>query len=390
MHRLHFLFNSNLIKNFGGVETWASYFFPILLESNEFEIHLYYVDSQEEKSEKVFYSWESKNLFLHPINLGDSKSNHFLKNYLKYSQKVARIFKSNKIGNEDCFIYVGSIMNGFINMYLNLINLYYRKANKVVWVRSKSVGEFAQQSNKMKTLVATFLENSIINSSSLLVTNGYDTEKFYKKKFPNKTDSIVAIPNVISRDFLHIPINIISNRLKEPIVYAGRLHITKGFNYFEEISRCNHHLFEFIAYGNCENVKKIDTLYYKGSYSQQDLDNIFLSADIYVFLNVSSMAGGLSHSLLEAMSAGKVIIAWDNDVHNQVLNETNSWLVPEGNISKFQEILNEIYYDLKNRPGLVLNKREQVRRDSLKYMPRKHVEIFLNEIKKLKTKEHFS
>src|SRR5690606_12928303 len=90
---------------------------------------------------------------------------------------------------------------------------------------------------------------------------------------------------------------------------------------------------QFNVYGFGEGVELLsEDINYFGKYSGDDVKEILKNNEVVVFLNKSGNAGGLSHSLLEAMASGKVIIAWDNYIHNQVLTNDNSILIPEGNI----------------------------------------------------------
>lgn len=387
MKRLHFFFNSKLIIGYGGVETWADYFFPLLSESSDYEIHIYYVNDKNDIKPKLYNRWGDRyNIQLHPIDIEKPHKNFFLKNYLVYTLKIKEYLKdldSEKV-NEDYFIHIGSIMSGFYNKYLNLTNRYYKRSKKVVWIRSKSVGEISQGASKIKQFIGSMLEKSIVKDSSILITNGYDTEKYYKDKYMKTNPNVECIPNVIMHNFLHININ---NRNKKNVVFAGRLHITKGFHYFEAISKLNNGNLEFVAYGDDSKIDyKLKTISYRGKYDQSDLEGIFNSSDIFLFLNLTSMAGGLSHSLLEAMSAGKIIVAWDNDIHSQVLNEKNAWLVPEGNTISLFNIINDIYENKSISEMDIMTKRIQAREDSKVYTPINHVNNFIKVLENTKLK----
>lgn len=388
MKRLHFFFNSKLIIGYGGVETWADYFLPLLSEVSDYEIHIYYVNDKNDIKPKVYYLWDNQySIQLHSIDIENPHDNFFLKNYLLYTFKIKAYLKDLDTVNvnEDHFIHIGSIMSGFCNKYLNLTNKYYKNSKKIVWIRSKSVGEISQGASKIKQFIAAMLEKSIVKDSSVLITNGYDTEKYYKDKYMKIKPNVECIPNVIMHNFLHINLKTNIENEKMNVVFAGRLHITKGFHYFEEISKMNNGELEFVAYGDDSNLNhKLNTISYYGKYNQSDLEDIFKSADVFLFLNLSSMAGGLSHSLLEAMSAGKVIVAWDNDIHSQVLNEKNAWLVPEGDTISLVNVIKDI--SGKKLISEVMNKRIQVREDSKVYTPINHVNNFVKVLENTRTR----
>lgn len=389
MKRLHFFFNSKLIIGYGGVETWANYFLPLLCKVSDYEIHIYYINDQNDINPKVYNQWENQyNIKLHSIDIENPHENFFLKNYLLYTLKIKAYLKdldTLKI-KEDYFIHIGSIMSGFCNKYLNLTNKYYKDSKKIVWVRSKSVGEISQGASKAKQLIASMLEKSIVKDSSVLITNGYDTEKYYKDKYIKVSPNVECIPNVIMNDFLHINIEKNIKDGKINVVFAGRLHITKGFHYFEEISKVNNDKLKFIAFGDDHNLDhKLKTISYEGKYNQKNLEDIFKLADVFLFLNLTSMAGGLSHSLLEAMSAGKIIVAWDNDIHSQVLNNKNAWLVPEGDTVSLMNVIKDISENHLKNENEIMNKRIRAREDSKKFTPINHINKFIRVIESTKS-----
>ncbi|TQR12717.1 glycosyltransferase family 4 protein [Psychrobacillus soli] len=379
MKRLHFFFYSQLIEGFGGVETWADYFFPILSENKNIEINIYYVHDDNNVNKKLVTKWSNDKIRakLKPIKINSPEKRFFLLNYIAYSEQVEKYISNKDISN-DYFIFIGSIMGSFCNSYLSWKNINYKSSKKIVWIRSKSVGEVGNALFGIKKRIAGFLEKSLLKKSTKIITNGYDTKQFYEMMYPEIANKILCIPNAIPHNFNYLAIN--TDRLKKQytIVYAGRLHESKGFSYFERVSQQSSINKKFIAYGDDTHLqKRLPTINYQGKYKFTDLESIFQTGDIFLFLNISSMAGGLSHSLLEAMSAGKIIVAWNNDVHKQVLNDSNSWLVEEGNSKKLIEVIEKICVYSHEGNGIIDDKRRQARNNSLEFNPNFHVDKFI-------------
>jgi glycosyltransferase involved in cell wall biosynthesis len=46
------------------------------------------------------------------------------------------------------------------------------------------------------------------------------------------------------------------------------------------------------------------------------------------------------------MAAGRVIVAWRNEIYGQLLDDTNAYLVPQGDVAAAYRVLN----DIRDRP----------------------------------------
>lgn len=378
---IHFVLYSKLYKHGGGVETWASYFFNELARRTVSNIYIYYIFN--ENIDETIIPKLNKNIKCIPISMKDPSTSNVFLNYFRFSKGIKSLFSEN-LNKGDLIIYIGSIIGGFTDLYLNFV-MTFRNLNvkKFCWVRSKSIGEMASSRNKLFASIGAFLEKKLFKTIDGIITNGSDTQKYYQSSYPEMEGNIHLIHNSVNvDDFINLPLNFEKEKLT--IAYAGRLVKAKGFEEFIEIVRKLNKeagLYKINIYGDDSAINKGGIgAEFKGKYNKEDLVNIFQDNEVFLFLNLSQNAGGLSHSLLEAMAAGRIIIAWNNEIHNQVLNEKNSWLVSECDITEMVKVVRSIVDTKICNPELLKLKCEKAREDSLMYTPESHVDIFLKTV----------
>ncbi|WP_042470986.1 glycosyltransferase family 4 protein [Bacillus ndiopicus] len=380
--KLHFIFYSELYRHGGGIETWASYFFPklsIKIQGYD-EIIIYSLKSKNEKETLVGELLEYNNVKIVYLNIGDVVSQNTFLNYYRFLKEVKKALKANVV-KQDIIISIGLLNSGFL-----LLNNYFIKNNKfITWIRSKSVGEVSTYKGKIYVYFAKILEKLSIKKSDYIITNGDDTLHYYQELFPKDKSKMSRIFNAIDLDTIPpCEQNREFNISQVRIAYTGRLSIAKGFTDYIEVSRkiaTQNNNVIFNVYGDDTKLNKntLEHINFKGKYQPNDVNKILSENDVVIFLNRESQAGGVSHSLLEAMANGKLIIAWDNYTHNQVLNSSNSILVNEGDLKGLERVLQNLlngFYDVQQLCQNVCN-------DVKLYSVNQHIKAFDNILKQL-------
>ena len=111
----------------------------------------------------------------------------------------------------------------------------------------------------------------------------------------------------------------------------------------------------------------------------EDIARILEWADCVLFLNRNTgdyIAGGVSHGLIEAMLAGRIIIAWDNETHSQCIDNTSGYLIEENNMTKLKKTLLKL-----SNSGIDISKCANARTKAVTHFSvASHVKAFLSAI----------
>lgn len=380
--KLHFIFYSELYKHGGGIETWASYFFPRLSQEEVQgyeEVIIYALKAKSDKETLTEELLKFNNIKVVCMDLGDVVTQNTIINYYRFLKEVKSSLKAHA-EKQDTIISIGLLNSGF----LLLDNYISKNYSFITWIRSKSVGEISTYKSKIYTYFAKLLEKTAVKNSDYIITNGDDTLHYYQNLFPKNKYKMSRIFNAIDLD--NIPFEEQSRKLntsKVYIAYTGRLSVAKGFTDFTEISKkvvAQNKNIVFNVYGDDSNYKKDileEHINFKGKYQPNEANKILCENDVVIFLNRESQAGGVSHSLLEAMANGKLIVAWDNYTHNQVLNDSNSILVNEGDLLGLETAL----HDISNGKYDVELLCQNVQKDVKLYSVNQHIKAFNNILK---------
>lgn len=372
--KLHIIIPSKLEKHGGGIETWLSYFIKTLKNKEKYEKIIVYGYFSEEKHEKIYHDFLENDINFVFVNYNSTKSG--IKNIINFSRLHFLNFRK-EVENFDHVIYIGTV---YLAPLMFLVNKFIRKKKfkSIVWVRSKTVGEMKARGSKL-IFIASVFEQYLIKNADIIITNGTDTQDYYKKLYPKFIKKIHKIFNAVDFEkFSMFPVT----SLQPNIVFMGRYVEAKGFSYFvksvEEYKKIHKSKeVQFTTYGHGIGDGLVNTLYIedKGPYDASDLLDIFMKYDIFMFLNKSDSSGGLSHALLEVMAAGKLIIAWKNEVHCQVLNEKNSLLVDEGDISELVRTYRKVF-EKEWSANFLENLRINARETAKKYSLENHIENY--------------
>lgn len=264
--------------------------------------------------------------------------------------------------------------------------------NLCVWIRSITYGEMKAVGSRFYKL-AYYMEKILLRFSDIVIFNGYDTFQHYTDTNQELIEKSTVIPNALPEE-KYISLKEISydDSHSLRVSFMGRYSQAKGIHDFNEISKRYNSIYHeskkyrkviFNSYG-FGDYKLNGNIVDHGKYTADSIAENFLQNDIILFLNNSGFAGGVSHSLLEAMSSGRLIIAWDNSIHNQVLNNNNSILIEDGNISKFVEKIRYLSsLDKIEFNELVTEKVNNCRKDIKLYSTKNHTKKFVEEILRL-------
>lgn len=386
-HSLHLVICSQLYVYGGGCETWADYFLRALPDTQLYsKIYIYHVTPQDYKKSIVKdLEIRGKYDFI-SLNVGEPVKGTGFRNIVYYTKFTIQQIIQRMVDGDDV-ILVGSTYVAPVGIMLKILAR--KQFNLITWIRSISVQELSSRNSKF-VRVANLLEKTLLRISDYIITNGIDTLEYYKAMYPSLQDKMQVIPNgVVTSNFTDLPITDFSQRPLK-IAYMGRLAEAKGFPEYRKSIKgffaepCGTQGVEFHVYGHGEQEHFIgQNIFYHGAYFATDVKRILAEHHAIVFLNKSHIAGGLSHGILEVMAAGRLIIAWCNMVHCQVLNSENSILIPEGDIESLVQVYQQLAKQEIDTVGLS-TKCHRARLDAEKYTVKNHILRYTKVIHQLK------
>jgi len=292
---------------------------------------------------------------------------HFLKRYKR----------------DDLCICVGTTFVALVGIILKVFLR--RKIKLVSWIRSIAVKEMQIDGSRSYRL-AKFLEKRLLSRSDLILANGIDTYEHYSSEYSLGKNKIFTIFNAVqTSDFKGIKNPRFEKGIRIVVSYIGRLVEGKGFldfvncveEFYQRIIGKERINIEFRVYGDgiFYGISS-DKLKYFGVFQPRELLGFIDDIDLILFLNHSKVAGGVSHGLLEAMAAGRLIVAWDNLIHNQVLNRNNSILIKEGSNEELISLFIRINHLNDKDKYDFLEKCDSVKKDSERYSVEQHMITF--------------
>lgn len=345
---IHIVLYSQLDGVGGGRETWLRYFLPALRQSKAAEsIHVYCLPKTQlvDPSLRVVVS---ANAALHECGARQGRFSRGLAGSVAFAWSV---HKSLRMSAEpgDVVVLVGTIVEGIVGLATRRLAVS-RRLRIAVWVRSLGIGEISTRHSRPYVVAASCIEQRLLTDvADIVIANGSDTQEYYCHRYPRVLPKMLCIPNAVDTErFSSVPDIEWSQRHRIRVAYVGRFNKSRGFDQFLSCARAiatrsdGSVEFDFGAWGYGELPETLPRhVTYHGPVLPDELPTVLGSNDVVLFLNRSAggLAGGLSHGLLEAMAAGRLIVAWDNPAHNQVLNCANSITVPEGDISGLANVL---------------------------------------------------
>lgn len=383
--KLHIVIYSELLKYGGGRETWIDYFLPALLERNIFShIYVYCLYPRTlEESLLLKYSNFDKITFL-SVDIGKPEEGHPIKNGVIYTKTVLGLMKKN-IDEGDIILLIGTAMESVVG--ISLKKILKKKIIMIPWVRSITVGEMSTRRSKFYVKLTRFLENTLFKYADVIITNGQDTQQYYTSVYKEYEKKFVVIENAVDYSFFSkIPLPDFKNTPLK-ICYIGRMVQAKGIKDFIESVKMYSKIdnkdrrIEFHIWGFGEEKNICEPIIFNGVMKRENVLDTLKLCHAVVFLNHSKRlsAGGLSHGLLEAMAAGRLCIAWDNPSHNQILNEENSILLPEGDTKALTDLYVNLARSISNEKVIdsLLKKCKNARKTVSNYSIDNHIDKFI-------------
>lgn len=343
---LHIIIYSELFEFGGGRETWLSYFLP---EINRKEVYnnsfVYHITPRS--NNKVLTNQIIHTQFIQ-TDVGKPEEHNPFRNALIFTMKTIKALKL-RLKSSDDVILVGTAMEALPGLIIKY--LWKEKINLYAWARSITVLEITDARSRFFGMLVKILERNLFRYARAIITNGKDTYDHYlgiKMRLNNSRAEVYLIENAVDHErYAMIPIPQFNKR-KIRVAYLGRFVKTKGFEcYLAAIKKFNEinqdgciNSIEFHAWGGHRlySSEFPQNLVIHGQYTREDVPIILGYHDCLVFLNRSKGAAGLSHGLLEAMSAGRLIIAWNNPVHCQVLSQENAVLLQEEDVDALAQV----------------------------------------------------
>lgn len=384
--QLHIVIYSKLEKHGGGRETWADYFLKALTEMDEFKsINIYCLGSENDSNTLIEEFQNYKNIQFFPVQVQKFKSS-FLR-MIKFARdtKVNILYKSN---SGEVVLFLGAMMEGIAALYLSQTKKC--KLKSVLWIRSIGLKELSTRRNSATVLLLSLTEKMVFNTASAIIFNGKDTFEFYKTNYEKLTDKMHVVENAVDYAmFSRVrPVQFIDKTIN--IAYIGRFNKEKGFfDFLNSINLYNSQVanedrdnIRFQIWGFGMEFTLPRNAVYHGILNRKDILEVLRNNHIIVFLNLagSNLAAGLSHGLLEALAGGRVCLAYDNPAHNQVLNDANSILIPEGDVETLTRTYLEISENVTNNSTMKL---EKIARSGLKTAEKFSIESHINKFMKI-------
>lgn len=329
MKNLHIVMCSDLEQTNGGCEIWLSYFVPEIVDRKLYkEISVYHVNNEN----------RSKYVKQNNVNYYScSKRSNGILNVFRFSYFALWHLKRNE-NFEDDIILVGSTFVALVGIFHKLLSM--KNPRICTWIRSIAVEELRLRSPYL-AILSNFLEHVLLRFSHVIIMNGRDTYDYYTNKYDITSKSFIIENAVSNKNLFMLSKKFDSGKFN--LAYMGRYVAAKGIDlYVESVKRflMKYDFINFHAYGYGEFEGKLYDagIIDHGRYTLEDVPNILQFVDGVVFFNRSGIAGGVSHSLLECMAAGKVIIAWNNKIHNQVCTSDSAFLMEENNLDELEKV----------------------------------------------------
>lgn len=343
-----FVMVSDFARTAGGRETWAYGFLPHLLEAQpelDLRVHGMRTEGHPDTAGDLAGSvGPGKNGRLTPIFHAVKRGR--LPLFVGMLRSL-RAFMARR----DVPAPAWSLAAGCVNeQILVLATPRLRRSFRIVWLRTIFLDQRIGHIPAFLMPLARRVEAWLLGRSKLIISNGDDIADYYAR-YGLKVE---VIRNGVDAKRWHMPAPALDGPLR--IAFIGRFVPTKGIEEFLAVaeflkSGADADRFEFHAVGSgpwetqVRSAHDRGILHHHGPVHNEDLPALLATFDVCValtFVSATQGGGGTSNALMEQMAAARVVVAWDNIIFRQVLDEGRAWMVPQGDVPAIAGALREI------------------------------------------------
>lgn len=337
-------------KQDGGRETWLYNFLPeLLLDSKISKVHLFgfRTKDQEDNTELLKRLDPHEKGRVIPIILV-SEPTRFPK-FVTMFKMLRRFSGSLEYKSPTHVMAVGGMLETLMIRFVSR----FKKATRIVWLRSIFTQEKAYRIPSFGMRTVRYLEKkNLTKTADIIIVNGDDTKNYYSKY----NLSIHTIKNAIDVKKWNMAPMEPSTVLQ--VAYIGRLSEVKGIEAFFDMAKtiktsslASNYVFHVVGDGanyhqEAKALSSEGIIKFHGPINNDELPDFLKEIHICVALTyVSEKLGGagLSNALIEQMAAEKIIVAWDNNAFNQILNSECAYRARQYHNEDLVGILEDIY-----------------------------------------------
>lgn len=375
----------------GGRETWLNNF---LLGCRNLKVDLnfsiYYFSDKLSNPDSLI-----EVAYVNPESFTDvqivSPGNFFKSTIRLLSFQIKVLSKLRKtIKKNDIVLGIGNFHEAIIPFVCSFFLSKNKNVHTGIWLRSIFVKQHAAFAKSYRLKIMEAIEVKLLKPLSFVLANGWDTSDFYFDEYGIKS---FVIPNALTLNkFRSIP-EFDESKNNLVIAYIGRLSKEKGFSQFiESIEIFNRKYQDYIPLvefqvvgegplGHMLDEKEFPNLRYLGVLSNGKIPNYLGHIDCGVALTYSGMVGGggLSHSFLELLVSGRLVIAWNNKIFNQIKSNDAVVFIEEGNVVE----LADSYYAIAQNKSEYKIKTKEAMELGQQFSIENHISLFVEYIKKL-------
>jgi len=340
----------------GGRETWLYNFLPELLKNKSInKVTLFGINTNDSDNIKELLKIDNNKIVPVLFNIKKSRLPLFISMFFKLKKHKYEIKKDI------------TLAMGIFELIMMVYIKQFKKTKKIVWLRSIFSNEKAYAIPRYLKKPLLKFETYLLKKTDIIIANGDDIKLFYEN-LGVKNINVIKNGVDIKKWDLEPP------KIKKQIniAYIGRLSKVKGIESYLrliEIIKTSNYANDFIFHtvGSESTYKeKVNELVNKnwlinhGLKSNKDLPVFLKKIEVCVALTFASNnlgGGGTSNAMLEQIAASRIMLAWDNEIFRQYLNEDNSFLVTQYSTEQLKQTLIKI----KQNPANAINKAKKAK-----------------------------
>lgn len=377
---MHLLIYSELDPAAGGREAWLAYFLPELAARRRFrELVVHHLRPRPGDSlpARLAAREDTPLRFLAaPVGLGGGEGP--ARRFLAFARSAHAGLRAARPG--DLVLAVGFQGEALPALGAALSNLVRRRGLRLVtWVREASLALVGERRGSAARAALGALAHAQLLASARVIANGADTLALLER-LPWLRGRLALVPNAVDADrFAAPPPDFVARPLR--VGFFGRRIAAKGHPDAQAVASllAAEPGLELAAWGAGEASTRSGPLVEHDALAPEEVPAALAACHVVLVLNRTRRreAGGLSHALLEAQAAGRLIVAWDNPAHRQVLDPSCALLVPEGDVGALARALRGL---LAADPSALNSLAARGPAIARAHSPAAHVERFLRAV----------